>query len=168
FAIHLKKENKFSFTWSTDIDKATVPEFRKAIEVHFSQYLHGDYLEIHVYTRPNRSEMILDDAHLRSVLKIVQVHYRSKLVTDLGNPSKSFSSWTFADVCAEYNITSVCDPQLTMIPSYTGIEAMVLESDSEKKIRYLSGRRGHGPVDFSVHSRTTTDFDDYAALGVTN
>jgi hypothetical protein len=211
-SVVVKPEKKVAFTWSTFVDKATLDDFKRYVFQYYPQYAHDEYLEIFVYNGHPKPERICTDEDLRKILKITKTASKTKLTVSLETPTKNFSAWTFKDVCDEYNLSESSDPGLAVIPPFTDIEAVALDSDFEKKMlaqlkdevetyvdvlnliganeatkslivsvflakatrlfkedlylaaqRNLSGRRGNGPVDFSVHSRKSYDY----ALSVT-
>ncbi|KAF9177083.1 hypothetical protein BGZ51_009206, partial [Haplosporangium sp. Z 767] len=132
--IILKPEKKVTFTWSTIADEATLDNFKSYLFGYCPQYAHDEYLEIFVYSGQPKPELIRSDEDLRKVLKIAKTTSKTKLTILLETPTKSFSAWTFKDVCAEYNLSPASDPGLDVIPSFTGIEAAPLNSDLEKKV----------------------------------
>ena len=212
--IIVKPEWKVMCNWSAAIDTVTVSDLKKVLIRYYPQYDHNDYVELHFYkVYTGASEIIRDDEDLRRILRVTKTQSINKLILSLDTPTKSFSAWTFKDVCTEYNLSESSDPQVPVVlPPFTGIQAAPLDSDIQNEIleqflheidsrarvmkltlpneatrsivvasflvattrlfeedlylatqRNLSGRRGNGPVDFSVHSRSTHDY----TLGVT-
>ncbi|KAG0196577.1 hypothetical protein BGX28_009963 [Mortierella sp. GBA30] len=211
--IIVKPEKKVAFSWSTIVNEATLDDFRSNIFPLYPQYTHDEYLEIFVYNGQPKPEPLRNNEDLRKLLKIAKATSKTKLTISLETPTKKFSSWTFKDVCDEYDLApGSTDPSLEDLPPFTGIEAVPLVSDDENKIltrlidevrlrvdvlkllganestksmvvasfllaatklfkddlylaaqRDLSGRRGHGPMDYSVHSRKSYEY----TLGVT-
>ncbi|KAI7815730.1 hypothetical protein BC939DRAFT_97045 [Gamsiella multidivaricata] len=212
--IVVKPERKAVCNWSAMVDTVTVRDLKEVLARHYPQYDHDDYVEIHFYkTYIGASETIRDDEDLRRILRVAKIQSMKKMIISLDTPTKGFSTWTFKDVCIEYNLSESPDPQVPVVlPPFTGIKAALLHSNFQKTIleqllheiesraqvmrltlpseatksiivtsflvaatrlfeedlylatqRNLSGRRGNGPVDFSVHSRCTHEY----TLGVT-
>ncbi|KAF9537561.1 hypothetical protein EC957_007973 [Mortierella hygrophila] len=80
------------------------PEEEHLHEYH--QCAHDHYLEIFVYNGQAKPSRISDDDDLRKMLKIAKTTSKTKLAISLETPSKSFSAWTFKDVCEEYSTIS--------------------------------------------------------------
>ncbi|KAF9322726.1 hypothetical protein BG006_002104, partial [Podila minutissima] len=206
-SVVVKPEKKVAFTWSTFVDVATLDDFRCYIFEYYPQYAHDEYLEIFVYNGHPKPERVSSDGDLCKILKIAKTTSMTKLTVSLETPTKNFSAWTFKDVCDEYNLSESSDPDLEVIPPFTDVEAVVLDSDFEKKTvaqledevgtfvdilnmhgtnkvtkllivsvflakvtrlfkedlylaaqRNLSGHRGNGPVDLSVHSQKNYEY----------
>ncbi|KAK3807519.1 MAG: hypothetical protein JOS17DRAFT_571152 [Linnemannia elongata] len=194
------------------VAEATLDDLKKPIFDLYPQYNHNEYLEIYVYNGQSKPELVRDNADLRKLLNIAKVTSKTKLTISLETPTKSFSAWTFKDVCDEYDLSASSDPGIEVIPPFSDIQSMPLHSDVQIKTqdqliyeiesrvavlnlfganeatksmvvesfmvaatklfkeelhlasqRGLSGRRGNGPLDFSVHSRKSHDY----TLGVT-
>ncbi|KAF8932529.1 hypothetical protein BGZ47_011345 [Haplosporangium gracile] len=210
--IVVKPEKKVAFSWSAMMETATLDDLKKNVFDLYPQYAHDDYLQIFVYNGQPKPELVRDDEDLRKILKVAKANSKLKLVISLETPTKNFSAWTFKDVCDEYNLSESSDPGLHVLPAFSEIQSMPLDSDLQRVTqdqliheiesrvdalnlfganeatksivvasfmiaatrlfkedlylasqRNLSGRRGNGPLDFSVHPRKTHDY----TLGVT-
>ncbi|GJJ73299.1 hypothetical protein EMPS_05657 [Entomortierella parvispora] len=208
----VKPEKKVAFTWSTIVEDATLDELRRKLVVLYPQYAKDDYIELFFYSGLLKPETISSDEDLRRILKVAKTTFKKTITVALETPTKSFSLWTFKDVCAEYDLSQSADPKLSVIPPFEDIKAAPLDFELAMKMltqlleeiesklgvlsllganeatkslitsafmvkatylfkedlllsaeENLSGRRGKGPVDFSVHSRK----NDTYALGVT-
>ncbi|KAG0308930.1 hypothetical protein BGZ99_001021 [Dissophora globulifera] len=135
--IVVKSERKVACSWFAVIDTVTVGDLKKALVQYYPQYNHDEYVELHFYkTYTGPSETIRDDEDLRRILMVSKMQSMNKLVISLDTPTKSFSAWTFKDVCAEYNLSVSSDLQIPVVlPPFTGIQAAPPESDSQKTIQ---------------------------------
>jgi len=121
------------FYWSTIVEEATLDDFKSHIFPLYPQYAHDESLEIFIYSGQPKPESIRNDGDLRKILRIAKATSRTKLIIALETPTRSFSAWTFQDVCTEYQLSLSTDPALEVIPLFTGIEDAPLNSDLEKK-----------------------------------
>ncbi|KAF9901744.1 hypothetical protein EC991_005753 [Linnemannia zychae] len=212
FGIIIKPEKRVAFSWSAIVEKATLDSLKKNIFVLYPQYAHDDYLEIFFHNGQPKPELIRDNEGLRKILQVVKSTSKSKLTISLETPIKDFSAWKFKDVCEDYNLSESSDPGVEVLPPFSDIQSMTLDSDFQSTTqdqliyeiesrldvlnlfganeatqsvvvasflvaaiklfkddlflasqRNLSGRRGNGPVNFSVNSRK----GDLVTLGVT-
>ncbi|KAF9189606.1 hypothetical protein BGZ51_009425 [Haplosporangium sp. Z 767] len=210
--IIIKPEKKVAFTWLAIVETATLDDLKKNIFIEYPHYAHDKYLEIFVYNGQAKPARIGDDEDLREILKIAKTASKTKLTISLDTPTKAFSAWKFKDVCTEFNLSESAGVDINVIPPFTDIPAVSLDSDREKEVlaqlkieiesrvealklfganeatksmvvgsflvaatklfkedlylvsqRDLRGRRGNGPLNFSVHSRSTHNY----TLGVT-
>lgn len=69
---------------------------------------------------------------------IAKKPHKTKLVIALETPTKSFSAWTFKDVCTEYQLSLLTDPGLEVIPPFTDIEAAPVSSELKKMLAQLT------------------------------
>ncbi|KAG0061975.1 hypothetical protein BGZ89_011018 [Linnemannia elongata] len=219
--ISIWPERKFAFTWSTEIETATLDDLKKQLYEYDSHYANDDYLKIYLCNNGHaNAEAIIDDECLRKLLRIAKTTCKTTLKTgpkikwsiSLATPSKNYSKWTFKDVCAEYGITSNPEPKIAEMPPFPEVRAEEMDTELRREMldqvlrevdarvrilrlvganeftrsivvssflvaatrlfhedlyleaqRELSGRRGHGPVDYSVHAVKDPTF----TLGVT-
>ncbi|KAF8925125.1 hypothetical protein BGZ58_001117 [Dissophora ornata] len=134
----------------SDIETATLDDLKGVLVKEYPQYECDHHMAIYAYHGQPEPKHICHDHELRMILKLCKMSepkFKNRLKLSLGTPSKSLADWTFKDVCAEYNLSEASDPDFA-----TTIfdEDLYLASQ-----RNLSGRRGNGPVDFSVHSHKT-------------
>ncbi|KAF9099642.1 hypothetical protein BGX27_000549 [Mortierella sp. AM989] len=212
------KPTKDSYPWTTDLQTTALQEFKSALIKISPQHASDPYLEVFSYegnASTSKYQIIRDDHHLRAILSISKKSRASKLFISLACPSKSYSAWTFDEVCAEYKLSLLSKPPISVIPLFDGVEAAPLDSAEAIKLkdeltvevvkrnsalkgvhlneasrslvvgsyliaatelfkedlvldveREIKGRRGHGKVDYSVHSRKSNSTLDYT-LGAT-
>ncbi|KAF9560940.1 hypothetical protein EC968_005945 [Mortierella alpina] len=219
--ISIWPERKFAFSWSTEIETATLDDLKRHLYKYDSHYANDEYLEMYLCNNGHaKAEAVIDDDCLRKLLRIAKTTCRTTLKTgtkikwsiSLATPSKNYSKWTFKDVCAEYGITSNTEPKIADLPPFPEVQAEQMDTKLRKEMmnlllnevdarthilrlgganeatrsivvssflvavtrlfhedlyleaqRELSGRRGHGPVDYSVHAVKDPTF----TLGVT-
>ncbi|KAK3813832.1 MAG: hypothetical protein JOS17DRAFT_821213 [Linnemannia elongata] len=70
-----------------------------------------------------RPELIHDNEDLRKILKVAKTTSKARLTISLETPSKTFSAWTFKDVCDEYNFSGLSDPGAEVLPPFTDIQS---------------------------------------------
>ncbi|KAF9198978.1 hypothetical protein BGZ49_000072 [Haplosporangium sp. Z 27] len=212
------RSSKHTYPWTTNIESATVAEFRSALISIMPQHANDKYLQIYSYESSSSTakyQIVQTDIHLRNILSISRKSRGGKLFVSLLYPSKSYSQWTFEEVCAEFDLGTSDKPTIIELPRFEGIEAAPLDTNEKIRLRdelvveitkrqssiknvrsneasrslvvasflvaatelfkddlvldverEVNGPHGHGPVDYSVHSRKTFRTIEYT-LGVT-
>ncbi|KAK3807515.1 MAG: hypothetical protein JOS17DRAFT_571093 [Linnemannia elongata] len=140
--ISIWPERKFAFSWSTEIDTATLDDLKRHLYKYDDHYANDDYLEIYLCNNGHaRAEAIIDDECLRKLLQIAKKTCKTTLKTgtkfkwsiSLATPSKNYSKWTFKDVCAEYGITSNREPMIAELPPFPEIQAEAMDTDLRRE-----------------------------------
>ncbi|KAF7730262.1 hypothetical protein EC973_002505 [Apophysomyces ossiformis] len=173
FDIIVKPDRKVSFSWMTDINKITLDEFRKRIFTKYPQFDDDDYLKIYFITNAQRPAQLTNDKygitdaarpsignfipfdgiqsdplqtplHQTNLQELIQEVRTRRLGLNMNDPTEATQSIFVASFLLK--ATTIFHEEL-----YLAAE------------KYLSGRLGNGPVDYSVHSRQTNDY----VLGVT-
>ncbi|KAI8606064.1 hypothetical protein EDD21DRAFT_349408 [Dissophora ornata] len=127
-------EKNVSFSWTALLETVTLAGLRGHIFRMYPQYDHDDHLEISVYNGQPKPELICDDEELRKLLKITKITSKTKLTISLGTPTKTFSAWTFKDVCAEYDLTDATDPCIEDLPPFMDIQAATLDTEFQRNM----------------------------------
>ncbi|KAK3804974.1 MAG: hypothetical protein JOS17DRAFT_769047, partial [Linnemannia elongata] len=219
--IYMHPQKSFAFSWSTEINTATLDDLKKHLYRYDDQYSEDDHLNIYLCNNGyNNAECIIDDECLRRLLRItkttrktlLKTGYKFKWSISTATPSKNYSKWTLKDVCKVYGITSNTEPKIAEFAPFPEIQAEAMDTDLKRETldnllkevdarigvlrlsganeatrsvlvssflvavtslfrghlyleaqREINGRRGHGPVDYSVHAEMDSSF----TLGVT-
>ncbi|KAF7730081.1 hypothetical protein EC973_003027 [Apophysomyces ossiformis] len=173
FDIIVKPDREVSFSWTKDINTITLDKFRKRIFTEYPQFDDDDYLEIYFYTNAQCPIQLTDDKygitdaarpsignfipfdgiqsdplqtplHLTNLQELIQEVRTRRLGLNMNDSTEATQSIFVASFLLK--VTTIFHEEL-----YLAAE------------KYLSGRLGIGPVDYSVHSRQTNDY----VLGVT-
>ncbi|KAG0206747.1 hypothetical protein BGX33_007238 [Mortierella sp. NVP41] len=134
----IKPEKRPSFGWSTDINTATLDDLKRyRLDELFPQYAHDTCLQILLYHGEHPApEHLRDDKHLRLLLKIAKASSKTQWTVSFETPSKSFSAWTWKDVCDEYYLSEfTSDPGLEVLEPFTDIQSTPVDSDFEKTVQ---------------------------------
>ncbi|KAF8930425.1 hypothetical protein BGZ47_000551, partial [Haplosporangium gracile] len=71
--ISIWPHRKFAFSWSTDIDTATLDDLKRQLYEYDSHYANDDYLKIYLCNNGHdKAEAIIDDECLRKLLRIAK------------------------------------------------------------------------------------------------
>ncbi|KAF9400256.1 hypothetical protein BGZ76_007753, partial [Entomortierella beljakovae] len=116
----IKPERKVAFTWKTNVDTATLEELnRNLVKQDFID--EGSVEVIYLFSKKVYSE-IIDDDILRSIVKNRKFTGDS-MVISLESPSKSFSDWTFKEVCSKFGFSLADDPDIQgLLPEFSDIK----------------------------------------------
>ncbi|KAF9419837.1 hypothetical protein BGZ76_004194 [Entomortierella beljakovae] len=128
----VKPDRKSICRWDVDVRTATLDNLRDIILKKCLQYVPEDLGDIFFCNRQKPIQIYSDD-HLRFLLLQVKKEFNNRMSISLESPFKNFSSWTFKDVCKEYNLSASTDPVIDVIPSFTDIEAVPLDTDLKIK-----------------------------------
>src|SRR5690606_9956610 len=96
----------------------------------------GSVEDIYLYSRKNYTE-IKDDDVLRSILKVRKLG--GDMVISLESPSKSFSDWSFKEVCQKFGFSGSDDPDLQdLLPEFNDIATNSLDKEQSQAFELLT------------------------------
>ncbi|KAG0213676.1 hypothetical protein BGX28_003830 [Mortierella sp. GBA30] len=126
------------FVWTTDADLTTLSDLQTIISRMISKPLDASEMITVQHSRTfteseQPREPVTSDGHLR---RIIWCNIRAgshDLVVDLETPSKTFSSYTIADVSHLYALSTSLCPDMTKLPVFDSIGSAALESSEHRQ-----------------------------------